>query len=43
MDVVDFWIVEVEKKFRVMNYAEEVKVRLATYLLQDHAESGGSL
>ena len=37
-NVADFWIAEVEKKFKVMNYVEEDKVRLATYLLQDHAE-----
>ena len=32
-DVVDFWISEVEKKFRVIDYPEEEKVKLATYLL----------
>ena len=37
-DVADFWIVKVKKKFRVMNCAEEDKVRLGTYLLQGHVE-----
>ena len=32
LDIADFWIAEVEKKFRVMNCEEEDKVRLATYL-----------
>ena len=38
LDVVDFWIAEVEKKFRVMDCPEEEKVKLATYVLQDHTE-----
>ena len=37
-DAADFWIAEVEKKFRVMDCPEEEKVKLATYVLQDHAE-----
>ena len=32
-DAVDFWIAEVEKKFRVMDCPEEEKVKLATYVL----------
>ena len=37
-DVADFWIFEMEKKFQVMDCLEDQKVKLATYLLQDHAE-----
>ena len=37
-DAADFWISEVEKKFQVIDYLEDEKVKLAMYLLQDHAE-----
>ena len=34
----NLWIVEVEKKFRVMRCPEEEKVNLATYMFQGHVE-----
>ena len=33
LDVVDFWIFKVEKKFLVTDCPEDEKVKLATYLL----------
>ena len=37
-NAVDFWISKVEKKFSIIDCLEDEKVKLATYLLQDHAE-----
>ena len=34
----DLWIMEIEKKFKVMRYPEEEKVNLSTYMFQGHAE-----
>ena len=33
LNAADFWIAEVEKKFRVMDCPEKEKVKLATYAL----------
>ena len=37
-EMVEFWIVEMEKKFKVMRYPEEEKVNLATYMFQGQVE-----
>jgi Retrotransposon gag protein len=37
-EVAEFWLSEIEKKFRAMRCPEEEKVNLAAYVLQDHAD-----
>ena len=37
-DKADFWIFEIEKKFKVMRCLEEEKVNLAAYMLQGRAD-----
>ena len=38
LEKVDYWIAEMEKKFKVMKCLEEEKVNLATYVLQGQVE-----